>query len=293
MIMQENHGTSARDSLIVLVASAAGLAAILMTAFEVIKMRVYPEIGIWTSHAVTIVFTTALAILVASLVGFRLKQLNRKLQSLNDNLQRYNEELCSEMLKRQKAESRIMHLAHHDALTNLPNRILLEDRIDQAIAHAQRARQLAAVLFIDLDKFKHINDSLGHGIGDQLLQQVADRLRHCVRDGDTVARLGGDEFVMCLSGLTDRLGALPIADKVLRALNTIFQIAGHDLNISASIGMSVYPENGKTTSELLHAADAAMYVAKSIGGDNYQYFKQATAIGSEKKQPYAATDRLH
>jgi diguanylate cyclase (GGDEF)-like protein len=276
-----------------LVAAAATLAAILMTVFEVIKMRIYPGIGIWTSHAVTIVFTTALAILTTSIVGYRMKQLNRTLQSLNSDLQNYNEELCTEMLKRQQAESRIMHLAHHDPLTNLPNRTLLEDRIDQAIAHAQRGRQLAAVLFIDLDKFKHINDSLGHRAGDQLLQQVADRLRRCVRDDDTVARLGGDEFVMCLSGLTDQKAALPIAEKALHALNASFDIAGHTVNISASIGISVYPADGKTAAELLHAADAAMYFAKSIGGENYQYFKQGLGTSSTVKPHYAAIERLH
>jgi diguanylate cyclase (GGDEF)-like protein len=293
MIMQEDNEKSAGDSLFNLVFIAACLTAILMTAFEFIKMRAYPDIGIWLSHTATIIFTTVLAILVACFVGYRLKQLNHKLLSLNNHLQKYNEELCNEILKRQQAESRITHLAHHDPLTDLPNRILLEDRIDQAITHAQRARQLAAVLFIDLDKFKKINDSLGHAIGDQVLQQAAERLRHCVRDEDTVARLGGDEFVVCLHGVTDKLAALPIADKILQALSACFNIAGHKLDISASIGISVYPLNGQDANELLHAADAAMYFAKSLGGDNYQYFKHETAIRLAEQPRYAEAGKLH
>jgi diguanylate cyclase (GGDEF)-like protein len=293
MIVQEDNEKSAGNSLFNLVFIAACLTAILMTAFEVIKMRAYPDIGIWISHTTTIIFTTVLAILAACFVGYRLKRLNHKLLSLNSHLQKYNEELCNEMLKRQQAESRITHLAHHDPLTDLPNRILLEDRIGQAIAHAQRVRQLAAVVFIDLDKFKHINDSLGHAIGDQVLQEAAERLRHCVREEDTVARLGGDEFVVCLYGLTDKLGALPIADKILQALSACFNIAGHKLSISASIGISVYPLNGRGASELLHAADAAMYFAKSLGGDNYQYFKQETVMPTPQQPRYVETGKLH
>lgn len=293
MNRQEENEINAREPFIVLVLIAASVTAILMSLFEVLKMRTFPHVGIWESHIATIIFTTLLAILVASLIGHRLRQLNRKLRALNINLQKYNEELCSEILKRQKAESRIMHLAHHDALTDLPNRILLEDRINQAIAHAQRARQLAAVIFIDLDKFKDINDSLGHASGDQLLQQAAERLRHCVREDDTVARLGGDEFVMCLYGLTDRMAALPVAEKVLHAMAAGFHIAGRELTISASIGISVYPTNGLTAGELLHTADAAMYFAKSLGGDNYQYFKQEMADNNKPQHHYAESGRLH
>ncbi|MGZ3238018.1 MAG: diguanylate cyclase domain-containing protein [Burkholderiaceae bacterium] len=264
-----------------------------MTLFEVIKMRAYPAIAIWASHIVTIGFTTALALLVTFFVGYRLRRLNRKLQSLNINLQQYNQELCSEMLRRQQAESRITHMAHHDALTDLPNRILLEDRINQAIAHAQRAKQLAAVLFIDLDKFKNINDSLGHAVGDQMLQQAAERLRHCVREDDTVARLGGDEFVICLYGLTDKLAALPIADKVLQALNTRFNIAGHELYVSASIGIGIYPADGRNADELLRAADTAMYCAKSIGGDNFQHFRKQVDMHANTQHRYVETNKFH
>jgi diguanylate cyclase (GGDEF)-like protein len=243
--MQEDNTASAGEPVAIMAVLAGFLAAILMTVFEAIKMQLYPRIDIWISHFVTIFFTSILAALAAIFAGYRLGLLNRKLKSLNRQLHQYNSELSSEILKRQQAESHIMHMAHHDPLTGLPNRILLEDRISRSIAHAQRARQLTAILFIDLDKFKSINDTLGHAIGDQMLQQVADRLRHCLRDDDTVARIGGDEFVICLYGLTDRLAALPIADKILRALNTRFEIADHSFDISGSIGISIIRMTGK------------------------------------------------
>ncbi len=139
---------------------------------------------------------------------------------------------------------RMSHLAQHDGLTDLPNRILLYDRLTQAITLAKRRRKKLAVLFLDLDRFKHINDSLGHGIGDRVLQSVAERLRHCVRTTDTVSRQGGDEFVVLLSEVRKLQDAAVCAEKILAALSEPFMIDHHTLYVTTSIGISTYPDDG-------------------------------------------------
>jgi len=164
------------------------------------------------------------------------------------------------------------HLARHDVLTNLPNRTLLDDRMAQAIALALRNGTRLAVLFVDVDGFKHINDSLGHAIGDALLQAVATRLLACVRGSDTVARRGGDEFVIVLSQLEHADAASLIAEKVLASVAVPTVLANHVLHVTASVGVSLYPDDGEEAEALLHAADAAMYHAKERGRNNYQFF---------------------
>lgn len=164
------------------------------------------------------------------------------------------------------------HQATHDALTQLPNRYLFHDRLNQAIAHARRASQSFAILFVDLDHFKKVNDSLGHGAGDVLLQAAAARLLACKRQEDTIARLGGDEFVLVLENLHQEEGAATLARKILEALAPPFQIEGHECFITASIGISLFPKDGEDAETLLKNADIAMYRAKDSGRDIMQFY---------------------
>jgi diguanylate cyclase (GGDEF)-like protein/PAS domain S-box-containing protein len=173
---------------------------------------------------------------------------------------------------RKKAEARIEYLATRDALTDLPNRMLLNDRVEQAIVNAHRNFESFAILFIDLDRFKNINDSLGHHIGDHLLRQVAERLLRCVRERDTVARPGGDEFVVAIYDLKNSQDAGHIAQKILQSLSQPFTIENHVLNTSCSIGISTYPADGEDVPTLMKNADIAMYHAKEKGRNNYQFF---------------------
>ncbi len=177
-----------------------------------------------------------------------------------------------DITERTYAEEQIKHLAYHDALTTLPNRLLFKDRVTVAISHAQRHESRVSVLFLDLDRFKVINDSLGHNIGDQLLQAVAARVQSCVRDSDTVARLGGDEFTLLLPELTHAEDAALVAQKILEAVRYPFHIEGREFYITTSIGISVYPEDGPDAETLIKSADTAMYQAKEQGRDNYQLF---------------------
>ena len=183
--------------------------------------------------------------------------------------------IARDITERKRADEQIRHLALHDALTGLPNRILFRERVTDAIRQARRAQQQVAVLFIDLDHFKGINDTLGHQIGDRLLQLTASRLRHCLREGDGVARLGGDEFVVDLPVLIGSSEAMAIARKILEVLREPFMIDQYVLHASASIGIGLYPNDGQDVETLMHAADTAMYHAKKKGRDNYQFFQQA------------------
>jgi diguanylate cyclase (GGDEF)-like protein len=169
----------------------------------------------------------------------------------------------------------LSHLAQHDFLTDLPNRVLLNDRITQAISFAARYTKQLAVMFIDLDGFKRINDSLGHPVGDKLLQSVASRLVACVRRSDTVSRLGGDEFVVLLYQVEHAEDAAFISKKILSSLAEPFSIEQKHLNISASIGVSTYPGDGQDAEALMHKADTAMYAAKHLGRNNCQFFRAA------------------
>lgn len=177
-----------------------------------------------------------------------------------------------DITERTYAEEQIKHLAYHDALTGLPNRLLFKDRLTVAISHAQRERSKLAVLFLDLDRFKVINDSLGHNIGDQLLQAVAGRITSCVRDSDTVARLGGDEFTVLLPHLPHGEDAALVAQKIIDAVRYPFQVEGREFFMTTSIGISLYPDDGVDAETLIKNADTAMYQAKEQGRDNYQLF---------------------
>ena len=168
--------------------------------------------------------------------------------------------------------TKMAHLAQHDFLTNLPNRVLLNDRIAQAITLANRHHTQFALLFLDLDNFKHINDSLGHATGDKLLQSVTKRLKDCVRESDTVSRQGGDEFVILLAENKNSNDAAVSAQKILDELKAAHHVGKHQLHISTSIGISVYPADGLDAETLLKNSDTAMYFAKDKGRNNYQFF---------------------
>ena len=173
---------------------------------------------------------------------------------------------------RKLAEERVHFLAYYDPLTRLPNRILLQDRLAKALAGAHRQKDKVALLFLDLDRFKDINDSLGHTVGDLLLQEVAERLKTWGREQDTVARLGGDEFLITLTHIKDVPDAAVAAERLMDIMTAEFVVQGHSLSIGCSIGISMYPEHGTDTETLIKNADAAMYSAKEAGRNNFRFF---------------------
>ncbi len=177
--------------------------------------------------------------------------------------------------ERRKAEHQIEHLAYHDALTGLPNRHLFVDRLDNALTRAQRTEETLAVLFVDIDHFKSINDSLGHTAGDVLLRTIALRLRSTLRTEDTVARLGGDEFTVLVSGVKDPNDLLRLAQKLHSTIKVPVDVAQRELTVSASIGVGLYPQDGETAEQLLRNADLAMYRAKELGRDRTQFYTAA------------------
>lgn len=174
---------------------------------------------------------------------------------------------------RVQSEERMRYQAEHDALTRLPNRVLFNDRVNQAIRAARREQSRLALMFLDLDRFKNINDTLGHDVGDRLLQIVAGRIQACVRSSDTLSRPGGDEFMLLLPEIADPGDAAQVAHKVLEALARPYSIAGHQLMLTASIGISVYPEDGEDGQTLIRNADLAMYASKDNGRNTSQYFR--------------------
>jgi diguanylate cyclase (GGDEF)-like protein len=181
-----------------------------------------------------------------------------------------------------------VYLAQHDFLTDLPNRMLLNDRLTQAIAMARRHGQRLAVLFLDLDRFKHVNDSLGHVIGDTLLQSVARRLVTCVRSSDTVSRQGSDEFVVLLSEIEHADDAAAHAQKIIAALVAPHDVAHHQLHVTATIGISIYPDDGPDAETLVKCADTAMYQAKEGGRNNYQFFERDMNARAVERQSIEA-----
>jgi len=183
---------------------------------------------------------------------------------------------------------RMSYLAQHDFLTELPNRMLLNDRLTQAIASAQRHRTSLAVLFLDVDHFKHINDSLGHAIGDQLPQSIAQRLVACVRHSDTVSRHGGDEFVVLLSEMTCAEDAASTANKILAAVSRPHRIGHQDLHVTVSVGIGVYPDDGADAETLLKNADIALLQAKARGRSNHQFFEPDMEV-----RALALANRMH
>ena len=179
-----------------------------------------------------------------------------------------------DVTERKQAEARATYLAHHDSLTGLPNRLLMQDRLNQAITQARRSGGQVALMFIDLDRFKLVNDSFGHVIGDTLLKQVARRLTDCLRDTDTVARLGGDEFTIMLPDVASPQGAGEVAERILSEFAQPFSEAEQELFVSASIGISLFPRDAAVPEDLVSHADTAMYSAKDSGRNNYCYFTE-------------------
>ena len=177
-----------------------------------------------------------------------------------------------DITERKRLEEEIQHLAHHDTLTNLPNRLLFIQILSIELAQAQRGKKRFAVLFLDLDRFKQINDTLGHDVGDALLKEVAERLRRSVRVSDTVSRLGGDEFNILLTEIPHAYDVITIAQKVVYAFRKPYVIGRHEFDMSTSIGISIYPEDGETMEALFKNADIAMYHAKEQGGNSYRFY---------------------
>ncbi len=198
--------------------------------------------------------------------------LERRVKARTKELARANAGLEAEIAERRLADQRVVHMAHHDALTGLPNRTLLADRVGQAIARAHRSGGKLAVLFLDLDRFKNVNDSFGHAVGDMLLTAVAARLTASRREEDTVARLGGDEFIISIPDVSDAAEAESVAARILADLAKPFTINGHQLHADGSIGIALYPRDGDTAETLMRNADTAMYHAKESGRGNFQFF---------------------
>lgn len=180
--------------------------------------------------------------------------------------------LFNDITKRKQDEEIILHQANYDTVTGLPNRNLFSDRLQHALQVTNRSQNSGALLFIDLDRFKQVNDTLGHSVGDRLLQEVAERLQACVRKSDTAARLGGDEFAVIIPEVQDNYVFKNIAGKILKSLSARYVIDGHDIFISCSIGITLYPDDGNEAEQLIRNADSAMYKAKELGRNNYQYY---------------------
>ena len=206
----------------------------------------------------------------------RVAQRTRELEAANQELE----------VSKEQAESvakRMEYHAHHDSLTGLPNRVLLNDRINTELAHARRQQSMMALLFLDLDRFKIINDSLGHAVGDQLLQVIARRLKGCIRDEDTVARLGGDEFMVMLPHISGSSDAGRIARKIIDSLVDPVSCNGHELHITTSVGISIYPFDGTDAETLTKNADISMYRAKELGRNKAIYYSAEMNAGSSKQ----------
>jgi len=187
--------------------------------------------------------------------------------------------------RKQKMET-ILYMAYYDSLTGLPNRYLFQELVQNALIQAQRHERMLAVLFLDLDRFKHINDSLGHPIGDQLLQATAQRLKECcIREGDIVARRGGDEFIVLLPELKSVDGVIKVTERIIDAFNSSFLLPEHELTISTSIGISLFPQDGSDPETLIKKADMAMYCAKEGGRNRYHFFKPEMDSKTFKREP--------
>ena len=174
-------------------------------------------------------------------------------------------------------------MAHFDALTNLPNRTLFIDRLQQELVRAYRSKRLVAVLFLDLDRFKIINDTMGHAFGDTLLKALAERLKNCIRESDTVSRRGGDEFTFTITDLSDPQDVAPLAQKIIEAVSPPFQIENHEINVTCSVGIAVYPFDASNAEDLIKKADIAMYHAKEQGRNNFKFYREEINANSMEK----------
>jgi diguanylate cyclase (GGDEF)-like protein/PAS domain S-box-containing protein len=180
--------------------------------------------------------------------------------------------IFSDITSEKESEERLLYLAHYDQLTGLPNRILFNDRLTQALAQAKREQLQVAVMFLDLDGFKSVNDTLGHNAGDELLKQVAQRLTTCLRATDSVARFGGDEFTIVLPAIDDRIDVIRVANKIIEEVARPYLLEGNDAAITTSIGISFYPSDGDDPNVLIHRADNAMYHAKRHGKNHHEFY---------------------
>jgi diguanylate cyclase (GGDEF)-like protein/PAS domain S-box-containing protein len=210
-------------------------------------------------------------------------ELERAVAARTAELKSANDRLQLEIGERKQAEDRAQHLADHDALTGLPNRRLLEDRLTQALALSYRNRKQTAVMFVDLDRFKTVNDSLGHAAGDVLLKEVSVRLGKQLRVGDTICRVGGDEFVIVLPEIKRSSDAANVAQKVIEGLSLPIRVEDRDLTVTPSIGISVFPDDGRDAETLIRNADAAMYHAKESGRCNYQFFTDQMNLAASRR----------
>lgn len=194
--------------------------------------------------------------------------------SVHDDSDRVTHYVCvfSDITKVKEAQDKLDHLAHHDPLTALPNRLLFHDRLQHAMVRAAREGEQLAVLFIDLDRFKNVNDTLGHHVGDELLKQVAGALARCLREGDTLARLGGDEFIVLLEDVKGAFGAIQVAEKLMLLFDRSFTVSGHELFVTGSVGISLFPQDAQDLNMLVRNADVAMYQAKARGRNGYQFY---------------------
>ncbi|MGB5395638.1 MAG: EAL domain-containing protein, partial [Gammaproteobacteria bacterium] len=219
------------------------------------------------------------------------RHLEQKVKERTQELEHINENLTQEILEKQKAEESLEYIAYHDELTGLPNKNLLVDRINHSIETAYRNRQKLGILFLDLDRFKAINDSLGHIIGDKLIQEVANRLLHTLRKEDTISRNGGDEFVVVIQRMDNTDEAILIAQKLIENLTSIFEIDSHKIHIGASIGISVYPNDGDSALALLRNADTAMFSAKKAGGNRLQFYDES--MSNKLRERLVLENELH
>jgi len=197
---------------------------------------------------------------------------NSEMKILLESFQEMENRIIEEDKVHLREREELYHKAHHDALTSLPNLVLFNDRLEMAIRKAKRNTSKFALLYLDLDEFKKINDTLGHFVGDEVLKSVSNTLLNTIRAQDTVARLGGDEFVILLEEINAKEDAQKIAQKIINSLNTPIRVNTHLLEVRTSIGISLYPQNSKYATELMKQADTAMYNAKNIGRNNYQFY---------------------
>lgn len=174
-------------------------------------------------------------------------------------------------IERKRSEERLTYLAQYDQLTGLVNRSLFRDRLDQAMARSKRLQQPMGLMLLDLDRFKSVNDSLGHDVGDELLKSVSERLKSCVREVDTVARMGGDEFTIILEGVASEQSIVVVAKRIAESISAVFELQGHTISIGISIGITVFPQDDHSIDELLRHADSAMYMAKQRGGSGFAF----------------------
>jgi diguanylate cyclase (GGDEF)-like protein len=189
--------------------------------------------------------------------------------------------VASDISVRKRSEASIQYMADHDALTGLPNRTLLGDRLRMAIRRARRNKLQVAVLLLDLDQFKQVNDSLGHQVGDELLLAVARHLRSCLREVDTVARLGGDEFMIVVTDVSDQEDIAPLIGQICRSVSLPLRLEQHEVRVTPSIGGCLFPKDGQDSATLIKKADSAMYQAKASGGGAFRWFTEAMTLKSQ------------